>query len=174
VPELLPGLKSRAPTNDSAARERLAAAVKAGDLGLALHTYFKPAHKILAEWAQGQWEKHLGIRIPIEVQESKVYWKEVITNPAPIFFGGVTAPFGHPRAFMMEFLTTSTANWTSWRSAEYDKAVAGERFALAESILEKEGWVIPIYQRDTVALVRSGWKGFHINPLGQVFLSEVR
>ncbi len=174
VPELMPNLPVAKHVPDPKAKDRLTAAVQAGEMNLLLRVYSKPAHKLLAEWAQGQWEKKLGIRIPIEVQEGKVYWKEISVNPSPLFFGGVTAPFGHPRAFMQEFLSSGTANWTGWHSGKYDSAVESGDFADAEAILEKDGYVIPLYQRDTVALVQSGWKNFHINPLGQVFLSVVR
>jgi oligopeptide transport system substrate-binding protein len=161
------------PLLDPKAVERIKVAADKGTLGLALHTYSKTSHKLLAEWAQGQWEKKLGVRIPLVVEESRVYWKDVSENPLPIFFGGVTAPYGHPRAFLQEFLQTSTANWTGWKSADYDAAVASEKFGAAEEILERDGWVIPLYRRDTVALVREKWRGFYINPLGQVYLADV-
>lgn len=175
VPELLPGFRPPAPLPiDQAAKEKLRLAAKEKKLGLVLRTYSKTAHKVLAEWAQGQWEKKLGVRIPIEVQEGKVYWKEVGVNPSPIFFGGVTAPYGHPRAFMQEFLSTSSANWTGWSSADYDSAVKNEAYSDAEGILESDGFVVPLYRRDTVALVAAKWKGFWVNPLGQVFLADVK
>lgn len=175
VPELQPGFRApKLPPIEPGAIAKLKEAVKEKRMDLKLRTYSKTAHKVLAEWAQGQWEKKLGVRIPIEVQEGKVYWKEIGVNPSPIFFGGVTAPFGHPRAFLQEFLSGSSANWTGWSSAEYDSAVAQEAFAEAEGILETDGFVIPLYRRDTVALVSTKWKGFHVNPLGQVYLSEVR
>jgi len=175
VPELLPVLKKAkiVPAIDEEAKAILLQAVKEKKMTLLLRTYSKTAHKVLAEWAQGQWEKKLGVRIPIEVQEGKVYWKEITVNPAPIFFGGVTAPYGHPRAFLQEFLSGSSANWTGWNSPEYDKAVSLEQNEEAEGILENDGFIIPLYQRDTVALVSSRWKNFFINPLGQVFLADV-
>lgn len=174
VPELQPGFRAPRPFPlEKEAVEKLKAAAKEKRMDLKLRTYAKTAHKVLAEWAQGQWEKKLGVRIPIEVQEGKVYWKEVGVNPPPIFFGGVTAPFGHPRAFLQEFLSGSSANWTGWSSAEYDRAVENGLYAEAERMLENEGFVIPLYRRDTVALVATKWKGFHVNPLGQVYLGEV-
>ncbi|MGZ3738320.1 MAG: peptide ABC transporter substrate-binding protein [Bdellovibrionota bacterium] len=168
VPELLRRKKKLPPATDPAALAKLKNAT-----GLEIYVYSKTSHKLLAEWAQGQWEKKLGVRIPVVVQESKVYWKEVSLRPLPIFFGGVTAPFGHPRAFLQEFLTGSSANWTGWSSPAYDAAVASENYSGAEEILEREAHVIPLYQRDTVALVQKKWKGFFINPLGQAFLAEV-
>jgi ABC-type oligopeptide transport system substrate-binding subunit len=175
VPELLPGKRGETPAGGApAARARLQALARKGALRLKLYTYAKTSHKLLAEWLQGQWEKRIGVRIPLVVEESKVYWSDVNENPLPIFFGGVTAPYGHPRAFLQEFLTGASANWTSWGSAEYDAAVAGGEYAKAERVLERDGYVIPLYQRDTVALVKAKWKGFWINPLGEAFLAEVR
>ncbi|HEY8278249.1 MAG TPA: peptide ABC transporter substrate-binding protein [Bdellovibrionota bacterium] len=174
LPQLQAGLKAVAKELSPKVREQLQALQAKGKLDLVLRTYNKTPHKMLAEWAQGQWEKKLGVRIPIEVQESKVYWKEIQVQAAPIFFGGVTAPFGHQRALMQEFLTTSSANWTGWSSAAYDKAVEKEKFSEAEKILERDGFIIPIYRRDQVALVQKKWKGFFVNPLAQVYLDEVR
>lgn len=176
LPALFPALK--APASDPAvlaqARAKLEAAQAKGKMDLVLRVYDKSAHRLLAEWAQGQWEKKLGVRIPIEVQESKVYWRDVVRSPAPIFLSGVTAPYAHPRSFLQEFLTSSTANWLGWSSAAYDKAVDEERFQEAEDTLREGGHVIPLYSRDSVALVQKKWKHFFINPLGQVFLAEVK
>jgi ABC-type oligopeptide transport system substrate-binding subunit len=157
-----------------AVKKKLQAAEKDGKLGIVLRVYNKASHKLLAEWAQGQWEKKLGVRIPIEVQESKIYWKEIYTDPAPIFLSGVTAPYSHPRAFLQEFLTSSTANWTGWSSSDYDRAVNEEDFQKAETILHEGGFIIPLYMRDAVAMVQTKWQGFAINPLGQAFLVKVK
>lgn len=156
------------------AKKKLQEANKEGKLGIVLRVYNKASHKLLAEWAQGQWEKKLGVRIPIEVQESKIYWKEIYTDPAPIFLSGVTAPYSHPRAFLQEFLTSSTANWTGWSSFEYDRAVNEENFQKAENLLHEDAFIIPLYMRDSVAMVQTKWQGFSINPLGQAFLSQVK
>ena len=176
LPALFPALKSPAPNKEAIAlgAEKMKAALAAGKMDLVLRVYDKSAHRLLAEWLQGQWEKKLGVRIPIEVQESKVYWKDVVRSPAPIFLSGVTAPYAHPRSFLQEFLTSSTANWTGWSSAAYDEAVTKEKFQEAEELLREGGHVIPLYERDSVALVQKKWKSFFINPLGQVFLSELK
>ena len=169
-PVIFPELEKLKPNQKwESAKKKL----KAGPMDLKLVVYAKAAHKTMAEWAQGQWEKNLGVRIPIEVQEAKVYWREIYVNTPPIFLSGVTAPYGHPRAFLQEFLSTSTANWTGWSSTDYDLAVNEERFQDAENILQGSGVIIPLYTRDTIAIVAPRWKGFHINPLGQMFLNEL-
>lgn len=176
VKELFPELrvpKKKAGADLALAAARLQKAAKEDRMDLVLRTYNKAAHKTLAEWAQGQWRKAFGVRIPIEVQEGKIYWKEITSDPPPIYFSGVTAPYGHPRALLQEFLSGSTANWTGWSSAEYDEAVARGDAQRAEEILAGAAFVIPVYVRDTAALVRSRWKRFHLNPLGQVFLRDL-
>ncbi len=176
-PVIFPALTPAATANKKkleSARKKLEAAKAAGKMDLLLRVYSKAAHRSLAEWAQGQWEKKLGVRIPIEVIEAKVYWREIYTDPPPIFLSGVTAPYSHPRAFLQEFLSTSTANWTGWSSPEYDKAVNEDLFQEAEDILQKSGVIVPLYTRDTVALINPRWKGFYINPLGQIFLGDLR
>jgi ABC-type oligopeptide transport system substrate-binding subunit len=152
----------------------LMAAEKAGQMDLKLRVYSKPIHKQLAEWAQGQWLKNLGVTIPIELQEEKVYWSEIGVNPAPIFLSGVTAPYNHPRAFLQEFFVGSSANWLGWKSDIYDLAVSDEKFLRAEDILLEAGHVIPLYTRGTVALVKLGWQGFNINPLGVVYFQNLQ
>lgn len=155
------------------AAKRLRQAAREGRMDLVLRTYNKAMHKLLAEWAQGQWLQAFGVRIPIEVQEGKIYWKEITTNPPPIYFSGVTAPYGHPRAFLQEFLATSTANWTGWTSAQYDAAVNRGAFQEAEDILAEAGYIVPVYARDTAVLIQPKWKRFHLNPLGQAFLRDL-
>lgn len=171
------GGEPKAPKEDPAlmasARKKLAAALAEGKMDLSLRVYNKSAHRLLAEWAQGQWEKKLGVRIPIEVQEAKAYWKELGSAPPPLFLSGITAPYAHARAYMQEFLTSSTANWTGWSSADYDAAVDEGRFAEADEILQRSGQVIPLYTRDAVGLVQKKWKDFFVNPLGQVFLADL-
>lgn len=175
--KIFPALKSAKKKSESdrlaEAKATLAKAVAEGRMNLAIRVYSKEAHKKLAEWAQGQWEKKLGVRIPIEIQDAKVYWKEIAAKPAPIFLSGVTAAYDHPRAYLQEFLTESTANWTGWSSAVYDRAVAEGRYQEAENTLAEDGFVIPLYTRDAVALVKKRWRGFAINPLGQPFLAGV-
>ncbi|MCO5143816.1 MAG: peptide ABC transporter substrate-binding protein [Oligoflexia bacterium] len=169
--EMLSSIKNqRQKANLEEAKKILKEAAKKEKMDLKLRTYAKPAHKLLAEWAQGQWEKNLGIRIPIEVVEEKVYWKEIYAKPGAIFFGGVTAPYGHPRAYYQEFFKNSSANWTGWTSASYDEAVYKENFQTAEDILLSDGYIIPLYSKDIVVLVSKKWKSFFINPLGQFFI----
>ncbi len=173
--ELFPDLKepTMTPKNFDKAKELLSKAVTDNHMDLRLVVYNKQSNKNLAEWAQGQWLKKLGVTIPIEIQEAKVYWSQMSPNAPAIFLSGVTAPYNHPRAFLQEFFSDSSANWTSWKSSEYDSLVAQEKFQKAEELLQKEGYVMPLYSRDTVALVQKTWKGFWINPLGQVFLKNV-
>jgi oligopeptide transport system substrate-binding protein len=168
-PEIKAPKKRERPAKETL--DLLKAAVSNGEL--LLRVYSKPAAKLIAEWAQGQWEKNLGIRVPLEVQEGKVYWSEITKDAAPIFLSGVTAPYGHARAFLQEFLSSSTANWTGWSSTDFDLAVREGSIQLAEEIIQRDGFVIPLYSRDFVALVQVGWQGFHINPLGQSYLDKV-
>jgi len=147
-----------------------AAAAKAN---LVLRVYQKGVNRLLAEWAQGQWEKKLGVRIPIEAQEGKVYWKEITREAAPIFLSGVTAPYAHPKAFLQEFLSSSTANWTEWRSVAYDEAVKSKEFAKAEVILQKSGVVIPLFHRNSALNLSDRAKGVWMNPLGQLILPSL-
>jgi oligopeptide transport system substrate-binding protein len=172
---LFPDLKvpSRPTAGIEPAKKILTEAQAAGKMDLKLQVYDRSSHRLLAEWAQGQWEKNLGVRIPIEVTESKSYWHQLASDPPPIFLSGVTAPYAHPRALMQEFLAPSTANWTSWKSSEYDVEVAKGSFQAAEDRLRAAGYVIPLYRRDTVALVQPHWKDFYVNPLGQVYLQTV-
>lgn len=155
-------------------QELLLTAVKDGRMDLRLRVYSKPIHKQLAEWAQGQWQKYLGINIPVEVVEEKVYWNEIATNTPPIFLSGVTAPFNHPRAFLQEFFKGSSANWLGWGSETYDLAVDDQKYVRAEDILLDSAQVIPLYTRGNVALLAKQWQGFLINPLGVVYLADVR
>ncbi|RYZ98460.1 MAG: hypothetical protein EOP11_20670, partial [Proteobacteria bacterium] len=162
------------PSAIPAAKEILRRAVAEGKMDLVFRVYNKASHRLLAEWAQGQWEKTLNVRIPIEVQEAKIYWKELSSAPPPLFLSGITAPYAHPRAYLQEFLSDSTANWAGWNSAAYDKAVEEEKYEEAEGLLAEGGQVIPLYTRDATGLLQKRWKDFTVNPLGQVFLGRLK
>jgi ABC-type oligopeptide transport system substrate-binding subunit len=140
---------------------------------LKLYIYNKSSHKQLAEWAQEKWQKKLGIKVPIEVREEKVYWSELPKKSAPMFLNGITAPYPHPRAFLQDFLSDSSANWTGFRSKKFDLLVAQGKFVDAEKVLLDSGWVIPLYERGQVILANAKWRGkIWVNPLGRLLLGQ--
>lgn len=170
VPSSLLGEKIKSELLPSANIEQYRGAMQTQ---LKLRVYSKAQPKLLAEWAQGQWEKKLKVRIPLEIQESKVYWKEISTKPAPLFLSGVTAPFFHPRAFLQEFLPKGSANWTSWNSSTYEDKVAKGDFIGAEYLISQDSWVLPLYEKEFGVLMQGPWKDFWINPLGQMYFSKM-
>lgn len=144
-----------------------AQAAKAKDLRLRI--YNKGTYKLLAEWLQSQWQQRLGVKIPVDVAEEKVYWKEIPVQPAAIFLSGITAPFPHALAFLQEFASNSSANWTAFRSPAFDALLTQRKFRAAEELLMQEAFVIPLYERGQALLIAPRWQGkVWLNPLGQL------
>lgn len=176
LPEMLPDLPRvrRVPAQTLLnVREQIKKNRSTSDERPVLRVYNKTAHRLLAEWAQHEWYSKLGLQVEIEVVDEKQYWAEIGKKTPAIFLSGVTAPYVHARAFLAEFRSDSTANWTNWQSKKYDALVRAGKIARAERVLLDAGHVIPLYRRGTAVLLKSKWQGFWINPMGFIDLSRV-
>lgn len=157
-----------------------------GKKRIELHYYSKDIHNPLMELLQEQWRKNLGVEVSLIRTEGKTYWNLLHKTPPAIFLSGTTAAFAHPFSFYSEFLSESAANWGHYSSKAYDDAtlkvaklahgpaLKAEAARAERQILEKDCAVIPLYFRQTAALVSSKWQGFHINPMTFVYLKTVQ
>lgn len=151
-----------------------------------LRYYSKDVHNPLMELVQEHWRKHLGVQTNLIRTEGKTYWSQLHKNPPAMFLSGTTAAFAHPYSFYSEFLSDSAANWGHYSSKTYDDAtlkiaklapgpaLKAEATRAERQILERDCAVIPLYFRQTAALVSSKWAGFQINPMTYVYLKAVQ
>lgn len=180
VPQGLLGKTIQEPMFDAAKARALWQKAGAKYKPVELHYYAKGVHDLLMQWVQGQLKRNLGADVKLVRQEGKTYWAQLQHSPPDVFLSGTTAAYAHPYSFVSEMLSKSPANWGHFESQEYDRlaekvALSAASAHVADKLLvERECAIVPLYFRQTVALVSRKWDGFFINPMTYVYLKEVR
>ncbi|HON88492.1 MAG TPA: peptide ABC transporter substrate-binding protein, partial [Spirochaetales bacterium] len=137
-------------------------------------------HKKIAEWAQEQWKKYLGIEVALVNQEWKTYL-DTRQNSHDFDFSraGWVGDYLDPNTFLDMFISTSGLNDGLYNNPQFDELVkkaatmpAGtERLKVlqqAEEIMvTQDQHVIPLYHYVNIDLIDlSKWGGWYPNPLG--------
>ncbi len=149
----------------------------AGPLNMTLMFNSDALNKKIAEWAQEQWNKNLGLKVEINNQEWKTYLHEVKASPTEIFRMGWGADYPDPDNFMNLFTSWSGNNHTRWKNAEYDSLIARAaseqdtdiRMKLYDEaqkmILEDETILIPLFVSVQNLLVKKEFRPYPVIPL---------
>jgi oligopeptide transport system substrate-binding protein len=142
-------------------------------------------NRLVAEFVQDQWKRHLNVKVSLGDQEWKVFLSRLNTDLPQIFRLGWGADFPDPDNFMNLFLSSSGNNHLNWNHPEYDKLVGHaasardvlERTKLydqAQKILtESEAVIIPLFVTAKNLLVKSHVKGLELNALDQIFWKKI-
>ncbi len=151
---------------------------------LKLAYFERPSLRELAQWIQSRWKKELGIRVVLEGSEPKSYWKQLATNPTPVFLNSKGASYPDPGAFFDLFGSKNPQNLGRWKSQTYDGLIAAaekepkqeKRAELYSKALVDAQWrtpaLIPLYYRSLRYLVQPYVKDLSINPLTSVDLAR--
>ncbi|MBI2339125.1 MAG: peptide ABC transporter substrate-binding protein [Deltaproteobacteria bacterium] len=144
-----------------------------------------PVNKKIAEWAQAQWKKNLGIDVNLDNQEWKSYLSLLKTDPPGLFRLGWGADYPDPDNFMNLFTSTSGNNHTHWKSAEFDSLIAQgsvekdeqKRKAVYDKaqkmLLEEEAVIIPLFIPMQNVLVKEKLKPFPLIPMDFMYYKRV-
>jgi oligopeptide transport system substrate-binding protein len=144
-----------------------------------------PTNRLIAEFIQDQWKKHLNVQVEFDSQEWKVYLNRLKMDPPAIFRLGWGADFPDPDNFMNLFTAVSGNNHLRWANNQYDALVgqgAGEhdpekRHAIyndAQEILtETEAPIISLYILAQNRLVKQHVKGLNLNAMELLTLKHV-
>lgn len=144
-----------------------------------------PVNKKIAEWAQAQWKKNLGIDVSLRNEEWKSYLSLLKTAPPPLFRLGWGADFPDPDNFMNLFTSYSGNNHTGWNNTEYDALIlegareenAAKRKEIYDKAQEKllmEGVVIiPLFIPTQNLLVKEHLRPYPLLPLDFVYYKRV-
>ena len=142
-------------------------------------------HRLVAEYIQDQWRRHLNVKVELDSQEWKVFLSRLKTDPPQIFRLGWGADFPDPDNFMNLFLSTSGNNHLNWSHLEYDQIVdraalerdpkvRKELYDKAQRILtESEAVIIPLFVTAKNLLVKSYVGGLELNALDQIFWKRI-
>lgn len=145
-----------------------------------------PTNKKIAEWAQAQWKKNLGIDITLQNREWKSYLSLMKEDPPPLFRLGWGADFPDPDNFMNLFTSFSGNNHTGWKNKSYDDLISiaameqnpEKRKSLydqaQEMILEDEAIIIPLFIPTQNILVKPAFRPYPLLPLDFVYYKNVK
>lgn len=151
-----------------------------------LYASTTPENRQMAEIAQYQWRKNLGVEVEIKNVEWKVFLKQLQQDPPHIFRLQWYVDYPDPDSFLGVFISDSGNGHIQWSSPRYDqwvKAAAIEqdparRKALYNQaqklLLEEVAGIMPLYVIPKSYLVKPHIKGFHLNELNLAILDDVQ
>lgn len=144
-------------------------------------------NKDKAQILQALWKENLGVNVDIVTFESKVYWDEHAAGNFDIAFDGWTGDYPDPNTNLSIFNKGRMEKECRWRSEEAlryndlleeaatlaDNNARMELFVEMEQILMDEMPVMPLYFRNTMALVKPHVKGFTCDNSGHPLFRAV-
>ena len=143
-------------------------------------------NRLVGEYLQEQWKKHLNIEIKFESQEWKVFLSRLDLDPPQIFRLGWGADFPDPDNFMNLFIKTSGNNRLRWANQHYDQLVARgstlknpqdrkKVYDEAQVLLtEIEVPMIPLFVSAQNLLVKPYIRGLKTNAMELLYLKRIR
>ncbi|MCC7404612.1 MAG: peptide ABC transporter substrate-binding protein [Bdellovibrionales bacterium] len=141
-------------------------------------TDVREEHKMMAEYLQAQWKKHLGVNVEIDIRDSLGHLGRLRTDPPHIFRFGIGAVYHDPDIFASIFIKGTGFNYSRWTNDRYDHLVAtaagtqdpakrAKMYDEAQKVLlETEAVMIPMTVEALPAIVSTKLKGFDINVQG--------
>ncbi|MEM7195198.1 MAG: peptide ABC transporter substrate-binding protein [Pseudomonadota bacterium] len=145
-------------------------------------------HRRIAVAIQQMWKEHLNIEIELENQDWKVYLSRTRDLDYDISRAGWIGDYPDPNTFLDMMLGGGGNNRTGWENPDYDalirqaatttdNATRFELFETAESILDAESPLLPIYTYTRVALKHPSLRGWYPNvldrhPYKYVYIAE--
>ena len=145
-----------------------------------------PTNRLIAEFIQAQWKKHLNVPVHVESREWKVLLNEFKVDTPQIFRLGWGADFPDPDNFMNLFTSTSGNNHLHWGNARYDDLIrlgASEldpekRQAIydeAQEILtQAEAPIISLFGSTQNMLVKPYVKGLEPNSMELLYIKRIQ
>lgn len=144
-------------------------------------------NKDKAQILQALWKENLGVNADIVTFESKVYWDEHAAGNFDIAFDGWTGDYPDPNTNLSIFNKSRMEKECRWRSEEAlryndlleeaatlaDNNKRMELFVEMEQILMDEMPVMPLYFRNTMALVKPYVNGFTCDNSGHPLFRAV-
>lgn len=151
-----------------------------------LYANTTPENRQMAEIAQFQWKKHLGVKVELKNVEWKVFLKQLDDDPPQIFRLQWYVDYPDPDSFLGVFISESGNNHTQWTSKQYDAWVKQAavvldptaRLALYNQaqklLLEEAAAILPLYVIPKSYLLKPDVEGFMLDELNIARLDNVR
>lgn len=144
-----------------------------------------PVNKKIAEWAQDQWKKNLGVSVELKNEEWKSYLASLKNDPPQLFRLGWGADYPDPDNFMNLFTTFSGNNHTGWTSHEFDQLISQgamennseKRLKIYNQaqklLLEEEAVIIPLFVSNKNILVKKHLHPFPLLPVDFAYFKKI-
>ena len=137
-----------------------------------------------AVFLQNQWKVNLGLNIEVSQVEQKVFLNELKTNPPDIFRKGVGIDRPTCLSALETFSEEGKQNYISWNNPNYQKLLLTLSTNLSERLkkplcregvemLMKDHWIIPLGEMHFTILAKPQYKGWSINSINQLDLSQL-
>lgn len=145
-------------------------------------------HEAIAQVIQRQWKENLKIDVELRKLEWGVFLDSLSKLDYQVARSGWIADYPDPNTFLDMWVTDGPQNQTGWKNAGYDKLIEQARveanpqrrmeiLAEAETLLNEEQPIIPIYWYVSKNLVQPRVKGFFnnnqdVHPLNLLWIEE--
>lgn len=135
------------------------------------------------EFFLNQWQMHLGLSMELASLEQKTYLAKLKSNPPDIFRKGVGLDIPTCLHALETFAKNSEKNWLGLDSPKYEQILTDLRSASRSQthdfcrkgleFLIEEAWIIPLGQIHFSYLAHPDFKGWTLNSLNQLDLSNL-
>jgi len=150
---------------------------------LELSYYTNATVKKMVEAMQQMWEKNLGIKVKIKVQDWAIYYAGIQKFDYDIGAMGWGGDYLHPMTFLQLFTSTSTNNHVGYKNPEYDALVtkainetdpakAVETMHQIEDIFVRDLPVIPLYSRSLTIMMAPHVKNWVLTALSNLYFKD--
>ncbi|ACS85744.1 oligopeptide ABC transporter substrate-binding protein OppA [Musicola paradisiaca] len=122
-------------------------------------------HKKLAIAASSIWKNNIGVDVKLENQEWKTFLDSRHQGTFDIARAGWCADYNEPSTFLNIMISDSSSNTAHYKSPAFDQLMANalvaktdaersDAYKQAETLLEKEGAIVPVYYYANTRLVK--------------------
>lgn len=141
-------------------------------------------HRRSMEWLQNEWKKNLDFSVSVNGLENKIFVDRLGQNPPDLFRKGIAPDRPTCLSALEIFETGNSENYIQYSNSVFDdvlkKMKATDSLSTKKKLctqglrlLMKEAWIIPTGPIHFTVLAQTGWKGWRLNELNQLDLSEL-
>ena len=137
----------------------------------------------MVEAMQQMWQKNLGIKVNIAVQDWAIYYARIQKLDYDIGAMGWGGDYLHPMTFLQIFTSSDTNNNVGYKNPEYDALIAKAVLATdpakaadlmhqAEDLLVKDMPIISLYSRSQTIMVAPYVKDWALTALSNLYFKD--
>lgn len=141
-------------------------------------------HKRSMEWMQMEWKKHLDFSVDVNGLENKIFVDRLAKNPPDLFRKGIAPDRPTCLSALEIFETGNSENYIQFSNAKFDEVLKKMKVSSQPKekkklcteglrLLMDEAWIIPTGPIHFTLLAKEKWKGWKLNELNQLDLSEL-